>query len=206
MHNQTFNLQQWSFCHALRTAQVFQLPKHINIEFHRHVKLKQQIIRLSHTYMHLTHNKTYLSRIFPKDLWTSMGSMMNPKSSSSSSSSSPVSYPTNIHLSTLWIFPQISSKISNLWLARWFPPCPILSLLVLAWLDQGPLSQCKLAKATHRFPQLLSLASIRSSLKVYIIWWISEWGEHVYNQKWTMVDGLNISKSSHWFYKSSHWF
>ena len=102
----------------------------------RHVRLKQQIIKRSYTYMHLTHNKTYLCRVFskisfdplrlcfanesrclfPKELWISIGSSMNPQIIFTSF----LSY-SHIHLPT-WIYPQISSKISDtlwyLWLAR----------------------------------------------------------------------------------------
>ena len=144
----------------------------------RHVRLKQQIIKRSYTYMHLTHNKTYLCRVFskisfdplrlcfanesrclfPKELWISIGSSMNPPNHLYEFPILPVIY-TFQH----GYIPKFPAKyLIPFGIFGWLgqPPCPILSLLVLAWLDQGPLSQCKLAKATHRFPRLLSLASI----------------------------------------------
>ena len=64
MHSQTFNLQQWSFSKTYYVLNSIAWPS-----CRETCKIEATNNQRSYTYMHLTHNKTCLSRIFSKDLF-----------------------------------------------------------------------------------------------------------------------------------------
>ena len=179
MHSQTFNLQQWRFCHVCQLLKCSKYQKHTQSVsnsiawppcWQTYKIEKQQIIKPSYTYMHLTHNKTHL---FQKSLLTQTSLSL------CFANESGVAFSKNSES------PWGSTMNPFVWLGQPSLSHPLPGV-VLAWLDQGPLSQCKLAKATHRFPRwILSLArwfwGDHPSM-VYNIWWkkMSEASMYIY--------------------------